>query len=433
MRSRGFVVLWFALFVAMIGISMVSPLLPVFVREELVAPELAVALSFSGVAITEILVSPFAGRFGDRVGTKAPIVGGLLIFAGAAVCYALIDSWELIIAVRILSGVGGAVVFTLAMAYVARLAPVGQEGTYVGVFSVAMMTGFGIGPILGGGLRDAWSTNAAFIGMAILASAAALAVLVLLPGTAAASAGGDDESDEPAQATSIWAVLRRRQVRAGVLAGVLSWVGWGAAGTYLGVFVLGDDGLGLDSALFVGLLFGIRSILSSVIQPVAGIAADRWSRTGLVVGGLLVAGVAQFAIPDLSRAAVDLSIGGGELTIVPWLLAAIVVIGIGEAFVFPAQQAILVNVGREVGMGAVMGLSQSAGGLGFLAGSMFAAAAVAGFGIDSVFRASGGLIVVGAFVFLWMMRSPSTPATDSGNNETDELAATASASVVGVR
>jgi len=425
MRSRGFVVLWFALFVAMVGISMVSPLLPVFVREELVAPEIAVALSFSGVAITEILVSPLVGRFGDRVGTKAPIVGGLLIFAGAAVAYRLIDSWELIIAVRVLSGIGGAAVFTLAMAYVARLAPEGREGTYVGVFTVAMMSGFGIGPILGGGLRDAWSTDAAFIGMAILAAAAALAVLVFLPAEHAGPERSDDDSDEAARQPSIWSVLRRRQVRAGVLAGVLSWVGWGAAGTYLGVFVLGDDGLGLDSALFVGLLFGIRSALSSVVQPIAGIAADRWSRTVLVLGGLLLAGAAQLTIPDLPRAAVELSVGDAKLTLVPWLLAAIVVIGIAEAFVFPAQQAILVNVGREVGMGAVMGLSQSAGGLGFLAGSMFAAAAVAGFGIDSVFRASGGLIIGGAIVFWWMMQSPSTPAADHPSQQRDDEPAAA--------
>lgn len=415
MRSRGFVVLWFALFVAMVGISMVSPLLPVFMREELFAPEFAVALSFSGVAITEILVSPFAGRLGDRLGSKTPIVAGLLVFALAAVSYVLIDRWELIITVRILSGVGGATVFTLAFAYIARLAPEGQEGRYVGVFSVSHLAGFGLGPMFGGGLRDAWSTEAAFIGMAILAAIAAVAVVVFLPrdrpGRATAEA-----SVAPARFASIWSVMRQRHVRAGALAGGLAWVGWGAAGTYLGIYVLGDEGLGLESALFVGLLFGIRSILSSVIQPIAGICADRWSRSALVLAGLLVAGVAQFAIPDLPRSAVELSVFGGELTIAPWLLAAIVVIGVGEAFVFPAQQAILVNLGREVGMGAVMGLNMSASGLGFLAGSMIAAAAVAGFGIDSVFRASGGLIVVGAFVFWWMMRSPSRPADHAASD-----------------
>lgn len=436
MRSRGFIVLWFAIFVAMVGISMVSPLLPVFVREELLAPEIAVALSFSGVATTEIMVSPFAGRIGDRLGSKAPIVAGLLIFGLAATAYSLIDSWELILVVRILSGIGGAAVFTLAMAYVARLAPAGQEGTYIGVFGVAQMTGFGLGPIFGGALRDAWSTDAAFLGMAILALSAALAVLVFLPrdrppsradraeAAAAADAanGANGASEEPppdaAPATSIWQLTRQRDVRAGVLAGMLSWVGWGAAGTYLGVYVLGDEGLGLESALFVGVLFGVRSFLSSLLQPIAGIAADRWSRTVLVVSGLLLAGVVQIAIPDLPRTEFDLSLFGGEMTAVPWLFAAVVVIGIGEAFVFPAQQAILINVGRQAGMGAVMGLNMSAGGLGFLAGSLLAAAAVGGFGIDAVFRSSGALIVLGAVAFWWMMRSaPPPPEVSSADEE----------------
>ncbi|MXZ62310.1 MAG: MFS transporter, partial [Chloroflexi bacterium] len=70
MLSRSFVVLWIAMAVAVMGIAMVSPLLPVFVREELHGPEFAVALSFSAIAISQIATSPVVGRFADKFGPK---------------------------------------------------------------------------------------------------------------------------------------------------------------------------------------------------------------------------------------------------------------------------------------------------------------------------------------------------------------------------
>ena len=44
MLSRAFIVLFISMFVAMAGVGMVSPLLPVYVRDELGGPAIGVAL-----------------------------------------------------------------------------------------------------------------------------------------------------------------------------------------------------------------------------------------------------------------------------------------------------------------------------------------------------------------------------------------------------
>ena len=44
---------------------------PVFVREALGGPEFAVALSFSGLAVSQVLAAPFVGRLGDPVRRQA--------------------------------------------------------------------------------------------------------------------------------------------------------------------------------------------------------------------------------------------------------------------------------------------------------------------------------------------------------------------------
>ena len=106
MLTRGFVVLWIAMLMAMAGIGMVSPLLPIFVREDLGGPEIAVALSFSGVAVAQLVLSPFIGRLGDRFGVKWFLVVGFFIYAITGFGYLAVSQWEQVVALRIFSGVG---------------------------------------------------------------------------------------------------------------------------------------------------------------------------------------------------------------------------------------------------------------------------------------------------------------------------------------
>ena len=131
MLSRPFVVLFAAMFVAMAGISMVSPLLPVYVQDDLGGPAVAVALSFSGLALAQLAFAPFIGRLGDTFGAKRFIVLGFAIYAAGAVGYLFATNWETVVGFRILSGVGAAAMFPMAMAYIGRMAPVGGEGRYM--------------------------------------------------------------------------------------------------------------------------------------------------------------------------------------------------------------------------------------------------------------------------------------------------------------
>src|SRR5207302_7694969 len=106
-----------AMFVAMAGMSMVSPLLPVYVKQELGGPAIAVALSFSGVAIAQMISSPLTGVLGDRFGLKPFIVVGFAIYCLGALGYLFVHSWQLVIFFRIFSGFGAAGVFPMTLAY----------------------------------------------------------------------------------------------------------------------------------------------------------------------------------------------------------------------------------------------------------------------------------------------------------------------------
>lgn len=399
MWTRGFIVLWIAMLVAMAGIGMVSPLLPVYVRDDLHGPEIAVALSFSGLALAQLVASPFVGRLGDYIGTKPFIVTGFLIYCLGAVGYLFADTWQLVVAFRIITGFGAASVFPMTLAYIGRLAPEGREGAFMGTFSVAQIAGFGVGPLLGGTIRDAFGSDTAFLTMAIMLGATGLATLILLPPDRA----GDDE--ERAEPRLPWLeVVRRPLVQAASSVQLLVSLGFGASFTFLAIFVVSDEGLGTDSAMFVGILLGTRSFIGAFMQPIAGRAADRHNRVLIVVIAFAVSAVGQFFIPSLPRNLVETQVFGTALVISPSLWSLMAVIGFAEAFAMPASQAIFVTVGRAVGMGSVMGLNQMGGSIGFLAGSLIGAAVVANLGIDAVFRYAGVTTLIGAGIFWLLMR-----------------------------
>ena len=403
MLSRSFVVLWIAMAVAVMGIAMVSPLLPLFVREELHGPEFAVALSFSAIAISQIAASPFMGRFADKFGPKPFIVLGFFVYAAGGVGFIFAQTWEQVILFRVVSGLGAASMFPTTMAYVGRLAPPGFEGRYMGAFSISWIAGFGIGPLFGGTIRDFVSADAAFATMSFMLFAVGVAVFLLLPrGRPGAGSGHEEDEEALEPGLPMIEILKRPIVHAAIGGHMVVSIGWGAGFTFIAVYVVSDDGLATGSATFAGVLLASRALVTAAAQLVTGPLADKMNRVFLSVLGFGIAGTAQFFVPDIPGVSATIGIFGGEFVIVPWLLLLFLFVGLGEAIEFPAQQAIFVDAGRMVGMGTIMGITQTAGGVGFLTGSMVGALVVSIWGLDAVFRYAGISMFLGGFGF-WLL------------------------------
>lgn len=408
MFSRAFLVLWLAMFTAIAGIAMVSPLLPVYVQDQLHGPEFAVALSFSALAISQLATAPFIGRLGDRFGYKPFIVGGFLIYAIGALGYIVAPNWQLVVFFRAFSGLGAAGIFPMSLAYVGRLSRPGQEGRYMGIFTIAMQAGYGFGPLMGGAIRDAVNADAAFAAMAGLLLAVGVVTVLLLPGDPTRAGATHIEHEEHGIPWS--QLVRRPLIQATVLGQTIISIGWGASFSFIAVYVVSDQGLATGSATFVGILIAARSTIGSSLQSVTGRMADVYSRTFLAMLGLGIAAVSQFFIPDIPVAEHTLSVFGGETVVLPWLLFLFFLTGVGEAIAMPAISAVLVDAGRSVGMGSAMGLAEMGQASGFLGGSLLGALVVDIWGIEAVFRYAGIVVVIGAAAFLVLMQRSSAAA-----------------------
>src|SRR3546814_3069597 len=127
MVSRAFLLLFFSVLVASMGISMVSPILPVY-AEDLGATGIWIGLTFSSFAVTQTIVSPFAGRWSDRHGRKPFILLGLFCYLVAALGYLTADTFVQVLAFRAFSGCGTSLIFAVGQAYIGDIVPTGHEG-----------------------------------------------------------------------------------------------------------------------------------------------------------------------------------------------------------------------------------------------------------------------------------------------------------------
>jgi MFS family permease len=273
----------------------------------------------------------------------------------------------------------------------------------MGAFAVAQIAGFGIGPLIGGAVRDAFGSNTAFATMALLLAGTGIFVLLTLP-SRPRPRGAPEDYAAPREPMLAWSeLLRRRFIQAAMVVTLVVSLGWASSRAFLAVYVVSDEGLGTGSATFVGILLGGRALTSALLQPFFGRLADRANRIALVMIGLGFSAAGQFMIPSLPANVIEGSWFGGAVVIVPWLLALYLLVGVAEAVAFPAQSAIFVTVGRTVGMGSIMGVNQMAGSVGFLGGSLVGAAVVSNFGIENVFRYAGVMSALGAVLFLVLM------------------------------
>ena len=69
------------------------------------------------------------------------MLAGLFLYALIGLAFPLATSVEHLILIRIVHGVGSAMITPIAMSYVGDLAPPEEEGRYMGMFNIALFSG----------------------------------------------------------------------------------------------------------------------------------------------------------------------------------------------------------------------------------------------------------------------------------------------------
>lgn len=385
--KRIYNVLFISVFATMLGLGIVSPLLPIYATS-LGATGIWLGIIFSAFAFSRSIFMPVIGRISDRRGRKWIILIGMFSYAALSLAYIIVDSVYSLTVVRLAHGLASAMVVPIAMAYVADLSEKGREGSHMGNFSISMFLGMGMGPLLGGFLNDMFGINSVFYVMAALSAFATLLVGISLPEAKRGTFTVPGGTSVPLQE-----IVTLPAMRGVMVFSFISALGRGGMMVFIPVF----GPLIAITPFEVGVVLSANTFLMAILQVPVGRITDSGNKVALIVAGS--------AIMALSIAAIPFS--GSFLP----LLMITSFVGIGGAIQQPAIMALTVDAGRTIGMGTSMGAYNTIFGIGMIIAPLMGGIFMDYIGVVAVFYVGGAISLIGTVLFAAMMRR-SAHATD---------------------
>jgi len=352
MKSHHLIILLLSTFISLLGIGIIIPIMPVFATT-LGANGLTLGLIIAAFSITRTLLLPVVGNLSDRWGRKGFLSCGLLVYSLVGLALPQAQSVANIIAIRAFHGVGSAMIVPIAMAYISGMSPLGQEARYMGMLNIAIFTGIGSGPLLGGFFTDRWGMPAAFYAMSGLSFIAFLLVIFQMPNIEA-----KENAPPPAGIfKSLGLMLRDVRTRGILLARMSTMLIMVPTMAFLPLLMTQWF---QASGTKIGIVISCRTLANAICQTPFGRMAERHDKVRLLMVGSTIISLVMCLVPLATNF---------------WtLLGLFIVLGIGEAIIWPSLGALAAEEGRRYGQGTMMGAFNMAMSSGIFIGSIAAGA-----------------------------------------------------------
>ncbi|HWQ66226.1 MAG TPA: MFS transporter [Methanospirillum sp.] len=380
-QNRIFFSLYSAVLTTMVGVGIVIPLLPRYVSN-LGATGIWIGAIFSAFAFSRAIFLPVFGSLSDRHGRRRLILIGLCAYSLISSVYMIAGSVLEITAIRFLHGIASAMVLPIAIAYIGDIAPIGEEGKFVGSFASSISLGMSLGPLIGGVISDLFNMNAVFLSMTVLSLMAFLICLIFLP----------DIAPKQSIKAPIRTIILHKQLRGPILYQMLYAFANGTFMVFVPVIAIHAGNL---SASEVGMVILVSVLSTTVFHYFFSRYADHFGRYYLIALGVGLIGGSLLIIPEFHG-------------LIPYLICALL-IGIGRGLSLPAMFALVTVAGRDVGQGSASGMVNTTLAVGLIISPLISGTIMDISGISTVFYLSGVISIIGMIIFVQMGRAVSHP------------------------
>ena len=151
-----------------------------------IGAQFGVSANFVGWLVTgyTLAVAAFSvplGRLADITCRKTVLVTGIIIFVACCIAAVFSVSMTMLLAVRIVQGIGAAMIFSTNTAILISVFPGNMRGRVLGYSLAATYTGLSAGPVVGGFLNYNLGWRSIFILTGVLGIAALLAAALKSP------------------------------------------------------------------------------------------------------------------------------------------------------------------------------------------------------------------------------------------------------------
>ena len=383
-------VLFFTLFIDMVGFGIIIPILPRY-AEHFGVTSLQLGIIVSVYSLAQFVMLPIWGKLADRMGRR-PVL--LLSVLGTAVGYLVMGFSRtvsfMILARMIDGGAGGNM--GIAQAYISDITTLEERSKAMGFLGAAYGFGFIIGPALGGFFSYRYGIAAPMFLIAGLAMFNLMLIALFLPESLQKKEKKSTEIILPK--SNLWKHVDKKVYLPVLCSFFFFTAGFAMMSTIFALFVYHRYHLNEQQT---GWIYAMVGLIAIVIEGwLFGILAKKWSDQLLAKIGPCLIGIGFFLLPLTSH-----------VTSVVFLCA---IIALGDSLVTPALAVIISHTVKSEWQGAAFGLYQSVGSLGRLSGPLIAGCFLA---LDlhgavdayarSAFFAAGGILL---FAFLCTLKIP---------------------------
>ena len=111
---------------------------------------------FTGSMLASAVATPVFGKMSDLYGRRRLYIAGVSVFLVGAIVCAVAQSMEVLIAGRVVQGIGMGAIMPLAMAIIADVVPASERGKWQGIMGAVFGLATVLGPLAGGWINDAF-------------------------------------------------------------------------------------------------------------------------------------------------------------------------------------------------------------------------------------------------------------------------------------
>lgn len=346
-RKSPLAILFLTVFVDLVGFGILLPILPAYAKS-FGASATEIGLLNAIYSLMQMVFAPVWGRVSDRVGRRPIIIMTALAGSAAYVIFGLASSLWLLFVARAFAGICGANIST-AQAYVADVTTKETRARGMGMIGAALGLGFTVGPALGG-IATHWGRHAPFFIAAGLSLVNALWATIALPEP-------ERHASRPARGLRTLAdALRLPTLAFYVLLFLL--VTYAFSNIETAYVLYTKDELGFSERLN-GYMFTLIGVVLVLMQ-----------------GGAVRPLTRRFGSERLIAAGTLITAAGSVLLVfarVPWqILAPTAIIAAGTALYSPSLSTVISVSAPPERQGEFLGVSQSAGAIGRIAGPSLA-------------------------------------------------------------
>ncbi|MGX7419551.1 multidrug efflux MFS transporter [Carnobacterium gallinarum] len=376
-------ILWFGCFLAGMGFSLVMPFMALYINTlgDFTQKQLSLwsGITFSSTFLVTAIVSPFWGKLADRQGRKLMLLRTALGMAIVLGLMGIVQNVYQLIALRLLQGVFAGFISN-ATALIATQVPREKSGATLGTLTTGSVTGTLLGPLAGGTIAGFFGFRVTFFITGLLLFLVFLLCLFFVkeefvPILKSEELSGKDvlhQLKNPRVIVGMFVTTMMIQVASNSISPILS------------LYVKQLAGNSGNIAFISGIVASVPGIATLIAAPRLGALGDRIGSERVLKAGLVFSIIILIPMAFVTQV---------------WQLAVLrFLLGISDAALIPAVQAILTKNSPHVVAGRVFSYNQSFQAMGNVMGPLVGSMVSASFGFSSVFLITPLFIVMNLFL-----------------------------------